>query len=51
MPKPVSQEVVDRYICARMDGDYAVTTAVLEACIEWDRANPEHNGAAMAQIH
>ena len=50
MLKPVAQNVVDRYICASLEGDGTVTTAVIEACMGWDRAHPEQGGAAMAQI-
>lgn len=46
----VAQNVVDRYICASMEGNGTITTSVIEACMEWDRAHPERGGAAMAQI-
>lgn len=37
---PHADRIVDRYTCARLDGDLAATTAILEAVIDHDRANP-----------
>jgi hypothetical protein len=36
---PSAQHIIDRYTCARLDGDTAATTAILEAVMDFDRAD------------
>lgn len=44
------QQIIDRYTCARLEGDLAETTAILEAVIEYDTAHPD-DPPLMDRIH
>jgi hypothetical protein len=44
------QRIIDRYTCARLDGDLAETTAILEAVLAYDRAHP-NDPPLMDRIH
>jgi hypothetical protein len=37
---PSADRIVDRYTCARLDGDTELLTAVLHAVIDYDQAHP-----------
>ena len=37
---PAADRIIDRYTCARLEGDLNTTTAILEAAIDYDKANP-----------
>ncbi|MGW6912567.1 hypothetical protein ACWGB8_01895 [Kitasatospora sp. NPDC054939] len=47
---PDGDRIVDLYTCARLDGDLAMTTAILEAVIDHDKANPDEP-PLMDRIH
>lgn len=37
---PSADRIIDRYTCARLEGDLAATTAILEAVIDYDAKHP-----------
>jgi len=47
---PIDQATLDLYVTGRMDGDYSITTAIIEAAIAHDHQNPD-GPRAMDQLH